>query len=107
MPSVIVSWSGRCEDASLRAELCDKLEEIASVSDRFMRAGAGVKRFDQQIGRKILLAGTVLEVGDLKQALDAEKSLERRWLRAIEFRQRRAASLEFFKVLAYCVDNLR
>src|SRR6266481_1345419 len=76
MPSVIVSWSGRCQDDLFRKDLCDKLAEIAKVSDGFLRGGTGLKQFDQQIGGKILFADTALEVGDVIPVLDAEKSLE-------------------------------
>jgi hypothetical protein len=76
MPSVIVSWTGQCRDASLRGDLCDKLAELARVSDWFLGDVTGVKRFDQQIGGKILLADSALEVEHLKRTLDAEKSLK-------------------------------
>ena len=75
MPSVIVSWTGQCRDDLLRRELCDKVAEIAKISDSFP-SEIGTKRFDQQIGGKILLAGTALELEDLNRALDAEKSPE-------------------------------
>ena len=75
MPSAIVSWTGQCRDDLVRRELCDKVAEIAKISDSFLRE-IGTKRFDQQIGGKILLAGTTLELEDLNRALDAEKSPE-------------------------------
>src|SRR5947209_7417534 len=75
MPSVIVSWTGQCRDDLVRRDLCDKVAEIAKISDSFPRE-IGTKRFDQQIGGKILLAGTTLELEDLNRALDAEKSPE-------------------------------
>jgi hypothetical protein len=49
---------------------------FARVSDWFLGDGTGVKRFDQQIGGKILLADSALEVEHLKRTLDAEMSLK-------------------------------
>ena len=75
MPSAIVSWTGQCRDDLVRRELCDKVAEIAKISDSYLRE-IGTKRFDQQIGGKILVAGTILELEELNRALDAEKSPE-------------------------------
>ena len=73
---MIVTWTGQCRDDLLRRDLCDKLAEIAKVSEAFLRGETATKRFDQQIGGKILLAGTALQPEDLNRALDAEGSPE-------------------------------
>jgi hypothetical protein len=72
MPSVIVSWTGQCRDASLRRDLCDKLAEIAKIGEPFLYGPLLTKRFDQQIGGNILLSTAVLEKESLGRTIDAE-----------------------------------
>ena len=78
MPSVIVSWVGQCRDELLCRDLCNKLAEIGKVvtevGKSFVKGPSPPKRFDQQIGGKILLAGTALPTDDLNRVLDAEQS---------------------------------
>lgn len=76
MPSVIVSWTGQCRDDLVRRELCDRLAEIANIGGQFLKWSPRTRRFNQQIGSKILLAGTVLEPEGLNRALAAEESPE-------------------------------
>jgi hypothetical protein len=76
MPSVVVNWTGQCQEESVRRDLCDQLAEIAAVAESFPTANPETKRFEQQIGGKILVSGTALELEDVHRALDAEKSPE-------------------------------
>jgi hypothetical protein len=73
MPSVIVSWTGHCREDSVRRGLCDKLAEIAKVGERFLDGPPLIKRFDQQIGGRVLLSTTAVEQESLNQAINAEE----------------------------------
>jgi hypothetical protein len=73
MPSVIVSLTGQCQDDLLRRELCDKLAEIAKIGEPFLYGPPLTKRFNQQIGGKILLSTALLEEESSEEAIEAEK----------------------------------
>jgi len=76
VPSVIVSWTGQCRDNVVCGELRDRLTEVANIGEQFLNWSPRTRRFDQQIGGKILLASTALQTENLDAALDAEKSVK-------------------------------
>ena len=72
MPSVIVSWTGQCREDSVRRDLCDKLAEIAKVGEPFLGEPPLTKRFDQQIGARVLLSTTAVIEETWNEVIDAE-----------------------------------
>jgi len=73
---VIVSWTGQCRDDLLRRDLCDKLAEIAKVGESFLSGPPLTKRFDQQIGGRVLLSATAVAEEKWDEAVAAENSPE-------------------------------
>jgi hypothetical protein len=60
VPSVTVSWSGKCPNHTTQEDLCRKLEGLAELSHGyFEEPKPAVKYFDQTIEGEILLSGHV------------------------------------------------
>lgn len=71
MPSVVVTWSGRCRDASVRADLCARLEELAQkLQSVFDEDSVAIRRFDEALHGTILLDAGLFEDGEAPASLD-------------------------------------
>jgi hypothetical protein len=59
MPTVLVTWSGRCPDAASREALCGCLEQLAAISQSLYDSPPPIKKFDAAIEGTILMSGSV------------------------------------------------
>ena len=72
MPSVIVSWLGRCREKSVRTEFCHNLEGLAKISRGFFEFPPPLKFYDQKIGGNVLLSSQLLDTTSWQQIIAAE-----------------------------------
>jgi hypothetical protein len=67
---------GHCRDESTRAELCNKLQEVAKISRGFFEFPPLLKLYDQKIGGNILLSSQLVDTNSWDKIIAAEKLAE-------------------------------